>query len=146
MQIIQRIIWHIQGNKQEVKICFRHHFQFLSYMSLRLFKSNCFLQKATANTQSIKNHYHVFTFHTKILFFWLIYIIFVGSLLLNWNFINFELKDNFCINNPWCNCYFSYTIPCYIIFIYSHALRGSATSWIKWWFHLGSHFRIIAIN
>ena len=128
MQIIQRIIWHIQGNKQEVKICFRHHFQFLSCLSLRLFKSNCFLQKATAITQSIKNHYHVFTFHTKSLFFWLIYIIFVGSLLLNWNFINIELKDNFCVNNPWCNCYFSYTIPCYIIFIYSHASRGSATS------------------
>ena len=81
--------------------------------------------------QSIKNHYNVFTFHSKSLFFWLIYIIFVGSLLLKWNLINIELKDNFCVNNPWCNCYFLYTIPRYIIFIYSHASRGSVTSFYK---------------
>ena len=83
--------------------------------------------------QSIKNHYNVFTFHSKSLFLWLIYIIFVGSLLLKWNFINIELKDNFCVNNPWCNCYFLYTIPHYIIFIYSHTSRRSVTSYLKIW-------------
>ena len=82
-----------------------------------------FYWKPVLLPQSIKNHYHVFTFHTKSFFFWLIYIIFVGSLLLKWNFINSELKDNFCVNNPRSNCYFTHTNIYIYIYILLWACR-----------------------